>query len=180
MRTLHLSLHSSRKSRPITQGNSTKYFEPSPRYEEIYWLISKLQNTVFFFSSCCSHLEHRASLKCFVSLQFLNVRQSVGLLGRETSPSQGRYLTQTSMPWVGFEPTIPVFERAKTFHALDRAASVIGAEHSSCQKNNLCIIRAFHLRPLKRVPFVATVMKQIWILSWGCCCIAMWSPLGSS
>jgi hypothetical protein len=27
---------------------------------------------------------------------------------------------------VGFEPTIPVFERAKTVHALDRAATVIG------------------------------------------------------
>jgi hypothetical protein len=27
---------------------------------------------------------------------------------------------------VGFEPTIQVFERAKTFHALDGAASVIG------------------------------------------------------
>jgi hypothetical protein len=27
---------------------------------------------------------------------------------------------------VGFEPTIPVFKRAKTFHALDHAATVIG------------------------------------------------------
>jgi hypothetical protein len=34
--------------------------------------------------------------------------------------------TQTSMPRVGFEPTIPVFERAKTVHALDRVATVIG------------------------------------------------------
>jgi hypothetical protein len=34
--------------------------------------------------------------------------------------------TQTSMPRVGFEPTIPAFERAKTIHALDRAATVIG------------------------------------------------------
>jgi hypothetical protein len=34
--------------------------------------------------------------------------------------------TQTSMPPVGFEPTIPVFEMAKTFHASDRAATVIG------------------------------------------------------
>jgi hypothetical protein len=48
--------------------------------------------------------------------------------------SQGRYphrATQTekkrghtSMPRVGFKPTIPVFERAKTFHALDRTATV--------------------------------------------------------
>jgi hypothetical protein len=35
--------------------------------------------------SCCSHLEH---------IQFLNLRQSVGLIGRVTSRSQGRYLTQ--------------------------------------------------------------------------------------
>jgi hypothetical protein len=34
--------------------------------------------------------------------------------------------TQTSMPGVGFEPTIPVFERAKTVYALDRAATVTG------------------------------------------------------
>jgi hypothetical protein len=30
------------------------------------------------------------------------------------------------MFWVGYEPTIPVLERAKTFYALDRAATVIG------------------------------------------------------
>jgi hypothetical protein len=64
------------------------------------------------------------------------------------SPSQGRYLhteqkyrinthtsihvyrtnthIQASMFGVGFEPTIPVFERAKMVHALDRAATVIG------------------------------------------------------
>jgi hypothetical protein len=34
--------------------------------------------------------------------------------------------TQTSMPWVVFEPTSPAFERAKSVHALDRAATVIG------------------------------------------------------
>jgi hypothetical protein len=31
------------------------------------------------------------------------------------------------MPQVGFEPTIPVFEPAKTVHALDRAATMIGS-----------------------------------------------------
>jgi hypothetical protein len=35
---------------------------------------------------------------------------------------------QTLIPRAGFEPTIPVFERAKTFHVLDRAAPVIGYE----------------------------------------------------
>jgi hypothetical protein len=35
------------------------------------------------------------------------------------------------VPWVGFEPTIPVFEGAKTVHALDRAATVIDTLHLS-------------------------------------------------
>jgi hypothetical protein len=68
---------------------------------------------------------------------FLLYTLSVGLLERGIRPSQDRYLhrttqtqnkrTQTSMPRVGFIPTIPVFERAKTFHALDRAATVMGS-----------------------------------------------------
>jgi hypothetical protein len=63
--------------------------------------------------------------------QFRNpFTQTVGLLERVISPSQGRYLhrttqihnkrTNTKHPClgVGFEPTIPAFERAKTVHAL--------------------------------------------------------------
>jgi hypothetical protein len=50
------------------------------------------------------------------------------------SPSQGRYLhtehkinaKQISMPWLRLEPTIPEFEVAKTYHALEWAATVIG------------------------------------------------------
>jgi hypothetical protein len=45
--------------------------------------------------SCCSHLEHRTSMKRFFSLQFINLRHSVRLLGRVINPSQDRYLTQT-------------------------------------------------------------------------------------
>jgi hypothetical protein len=33
--------------------------------------------------------------------------------------------TRTSTSEVGFEPTLPVFKRAKTIHALDRAVTVI-------------------------------------------------------
>jgi hypothetical protein len=33
---------------------------------------------------------------------------------------------QTTMPRVRFEPTIPMFERAKTVHALDHEATVFG------------------------------------------------------
>jgi hypothetical protein len=39
--------------------------------------------------------------------------------------------TQTSIPRVGLEPTIPMFERAK---ALDRAATVIGTNNSYWSK----------------------------------------------
>jgi hypothetical protein len=55
----------------------------------------------------------------------LSYTQSVGTLGRGISSSLGRYLqteknnqnknTQTSMPRMGFEPTIPVFERRRRF-----------------------------------------------------------------
>jgi hypothetical protein len=32
------------------------------------------------------------------------------------------------MPGMGFEPTIPAFERAKVFHTSDRAATVVGSD----------------------------------------------------
>jgi hypothetical protein len=54
----------------------------------------------------------------------------------EFGPSQGRYLhigqekqnkhTQISILKVGFKLTTSVFERAKTVHALDNAATVTG------------------------------------------------------
>jgi hypothetical protein len=39
------------------------------------------------------------------------------------------------MPRVGFEPTILMFELAKTVHALDRAATVIGGYITSTVKS---------------------------------------------
>jgi hypothetical protein len=41
---------------------------------------------------------------------------------------------------VGFEPTIPALERAKTVHALDRAATVIGTYRLS-QTVILCTVK---------------------------------------
>jgi hypothetical protein len=32
------------------------------------------------------------------------------------------------MPWVGFEPTVPASERAKTVHVLDLSATVTGSK----------------------------------------------------
>jgi hypothetical protein len=81
--------------------------------------------------------ERRASVKRFVSLQFLN-RQTVSrtpwtgdqhvtrpLPTHRTTKTQNKR-SRTSLSWVGSEPTIPAFKRTKTIHALDRAATVIG------------------------------------------------------
>jgi hypothetical protein len=46
---------------------------------------------------------------------------------RRTTQRQNKH-TQTSMPWVGFEPTIPTFKRAKTVHVLDSLATEIGRQ----------------------------------------------------
>jgi hypothetical protein len=107
------------------------------------WICSSLERYLVLSHSCQKKcllvlllllpLGNKALVKRFASLQFLNLRKSVGLLGRVISPSQGRYRKQTknkhkqiSMPWLGFEPAVPVFERAKTIHASGRAATVIG------------------------------------------------------
>jgi hypothetical protein len=91
------------------------------------------------YTVCLSICGSTALCWTSAAFQFFNLfTQSVGLLGRGIKLSQGRYLhtgqhkqnkgTLTSMPRKGFEPTIPVFERAKTVHDLDRAATVIGKE----------------------------------------------------
>jgi hypothetical protein len=50
-------------------------------------------------------------------------------LPTHTTQTQNKRI-QTSMPWVGFEHTTPVLQRAKTVHALDSAATVIGVSQS--------------------------------------------------
>jgi hypothetical protein len=61
---------------------------------------------------------------------FLIYTKSIGLLGGGSASRKAATYTQNkrrqkSMSRVGFESTIPVFERAKTVHALDSAATVI-------------------------------------------------------
>jgi hypothetical protein len=47
------------------------------------------------------------------------------LLTHRTTQTKNKR-TQTFMLWMKFEPTISTFERAKTVHALERAATLIG------------------------------------------------------
>ena len=58
--------------------------------------------------------------------QFLNLYSRQNSLDRESGRLKAAAYTQTSMYRVEFEPTIPVFKRAKMFHPIDRAATVIG------------------------------------------------------
>jgi hypothetical protein len=78
--------------------------------------------------SCCSHSEHRASVKRFVSLQFLNLRQSAGLLGRVIRPSQCCCLHRTTQTQ----------NKLRHIHALSgirtHCPSVWVGEDSSCPR----------------------------------------------
>jgi hypothetical protein len=73
-------------------------------------------------------------------------------------PTQNKR-TQTSMLQVRFEHTIPVFERVKSVHTLDRAATVIGM-----------------IRP-RKMKFVGNIArigeKENYILS-----VGTWSQMG--
>jgi hypothetical protein len=55
------------------------------------------------------------------------------------------------MPWVGLEATASVSERAKTVHALDRAATVIGSV------NKIAVLYAF----------IVVVAAVVCISDWG-------------
>jgi hypothetical protein len=54
-----------------------------------------------------------------------SVRNMAATCTHRTARTQNKRI-QSSMPEVGFEPTISMFEQVKTVHALDRAAAVIG------------------------------------------------------
>jgi flagellar assembly factor FliW len=57
------------------------------------------------------------------------------------------------MPWVRFEPTITVFEREKTFHALDLKGTVIGnGPLGSIKKETSLALSNCHLLKKDYVP----------------------------
>jgi hypothetical protein len=59
------------------------------------------------------------------------------------------------MPCVGFEPTIPVLERAKAVHALDRAATVAGQLRTVATDNNTVVAQ-------RLLSFCSGSPKQQW------------------
>jgi hypothetical protein len=106
------------------------------------WLFT-VYLLLYFFCSCCSHLEHRASVKRFFSLQFLTLRQSVGLLGRGISPSQGHDLTQTDIHALnGIRTHDPSVREGEDISCLRRRGhcgrhSVIGLQKYICTCNKI-------------------------------------------
>jgi hypothetical protein len=54
------------------------------------------------------------------------------------------------MPREGFEPTIPVFKRAKTVHASDQAATVISIIKYT--ETNIIISKVLHLSEISERP----------------------------
>jgi hypothetical protein len=62
------------------------------------------------------------------------------------------------MPRVGFEPTIPVFERANTVYALDRATTVIGALlYTSNISNAIDIETYYYATARKHLPYYCMI-----------------------
>jgi hypothetical protein len=80
---------------------------------QVTWLMGAVE-TLWLYSFCWALAAFSVSWSC---------RWSVGLLGRDITPSQ--HTIQTSIPWMGFEPRSPASERAKTVHTLYEAATVI-------------------------------------------------------
>jgi hypothetical protein len=113
--------------------------------DETLWrntTIVGLQNKIIF---CYGSIARCWALAAFFS--FLVYTQSVGLLGEGAQPvakplpTHRTTQTQTSMPEVGFEPTNPVFERAKTVHALDRVAIIIGSTRFYLIENSITFVK---------------------------------------
>lgn len=90
-------------------------------------------------SSCTFRIRPSALFPIRIILDCCSYRQLAGFLGQGISPVARplciedstaqiqKKRRQTSMRQVGFEPIIPVFDRTKTFYALDFTATVIGS-----------------------------------------------------
>jgi hypothetical protein len=145
---------------------------------EIIVRLCRLHVYLSFFIPVATS-EHRTSVKRLVSIQFLNLRQSVGLLGRGSARRKVAAYTEkhkqnkcreTSMPRVGLQPTILVYERAKTFQAWDRAATVIGTS-TSCVVTKFDFFILILLRKLRRD---RTHCCNGRVVSSGKCCRVVW------
>jgi hypothetical protein len=69
------------------------------------------------------------------------------------------------MPQVGFEPTIPVFDPAKTVHSLDREATVFGIlRFSPC--SFIILLSGVRLSPLGTVATIGLLYQSQMVIGW--------------
>jgi hypothetical protein len=75
---------------------------------------------------------HSVNIPAFFLLLFLDFRQTVGLLRRVISSSQGLSTCTQTQKNAHYTQTLNTHasERAKTVHALDRSATVTGTQNS--------------------------------------------------
>jgi hypothetical protein len=98
------------------------------------WYTALYLFYIFFFLllPLAPTLEHRADLS--VSWSFTDGRTpwtGDQLIARPLPKHRTTRTHQTSMPWMGFELTIPASERMKTVHALSHSAAVTGILHNT-------------------------------------------------
>jgi hypothetical protein len=103
-------------------------------------LLGLLQRYLYFFSFYL--YSHFSDLGRFFSFLILcTVRRTPWMRDKPVArplPTQRTQKhnkrTQTTVPWVGFEPKIPALELANTVHASDRMATVTGYPKSKKKK----------------------------------------------
>jgi hypothetical protein len=122
-------------------------------YYSVFLYLNSTDVFQKLFLSMCIYLWLYSPYGTSPLFQFLNLHtvsrtpwtgdQSVArpLPAHRTTQTQNKR-TQTSMPRVGFEPMIPAFERVKTCHALDHAATVVGL--SLYIKVNLSLLKELY------------------------------------
>jgi hypothetical protein len=83
----------------------------------------------------------------------------------QTQKNAHTHKHQTSMPWLGFEPTIPACERPKTLQALDRSATATG-HHYNLRHSNFFIVYNIMLSFMTRRLSDHAELLQIYIYFW--------------
>jgi hypothetical protein len=156
---------------------SLEYFLPKFVY---FSCTSSKSNHDFFSMALPAHSGPRPLI------QFRNhFSQTVGLLGRMISPSQGRYLKtgqhKHTINAYTHRTSMPASERAKTVHALDLAATVIGSK-SRLSLFNHCVNVSDKVQIMKTVNvlFPPVFVTAEYLLQYAVSSYTLSWPLSSS
>jgi hypothetical protein len=79
---------------------------------------------------------------------------------RTTQTQKNAHTHQTFIPWVGFEPTIPASERAKTVHASARSATVTGFNRNEYEEFSWAVNGGRRVRLTTLLPSVSQLSRK--------------------